>query len=84
MGWILFFEEEEERSKPIPHAWPDASTRITAQNDGFKLSSGGGVGSSVVVIETEEIEHTNDFQQVMMWLHPEDEDEGSVDEGEEP
>ena len=83
MGWILFLEEEEERSKPIPHAWPDASTRIAAQSDGYRLSSGGGTGSSVVIIETEEIEHTNDFQQVQMWLHPEDQ-EGPSEEDEQP
>lgn len=83
MGWILFLEEEEERGKPIPHAWPDAQTRITVQGDGFKLFSGS-AATGPAVIETDEIEHTNDFQQVVMWLHPEDEEEGSAEEDEQP
>jgi hypothetical protein len=86
MGWILFLMGDEN-DRPTPCAWPDATTRITVQGDGYRLASGGGGGASVAVIDTEEIEHTNDFQQVQMWLHPEDEEEGEdgpAEEGEEP
>jgi hypothetical protein len=82
MGWILFLEEDG-RGKPTPHAWPDAQTRITIQGDGFRLSSGSAV-SGQAVIDTDEIEHTNDFQQVIMWLRPEDEEEEPVEDGDEP
>ena len=82
MGWILFLEEDG-RGKPTPHAWPDATTRITVQGDGYRLSSGG-AGANVAIIDTDEVEHTLDFQQVMMWLNPEDEEEGPADGGEEP
>jgi len=81
VGWILFLEEDG-RGKPTPHAWPAAQTRITIQGDGFRLSSGGGGGSAQAVIDTDDIEHTNDFQQVVMWLRPDDEDQGEGD-GEE-
>lgn len=67
MGWILFLEEKKNDS--IPHAWPDASTCITGNMAaGYKLSCGD------TSIMAEEVEHTNDFQQVMMWLHPEEEE----------
>ena len=73
MGWILFLEEDENGT-PTPHAWPDAQTRITIHGDGFRLSSGS-MESGPAVIDTADIEHTNDFQQVQMWLRPEDEPE---------
>jgi hypothetical protein len=83
MGWILFLMGDEN-DRPTPCVWPDATTRITVQGDGYRLSSGGGGGASVAVIDTDEIEHTNDFQQAMMWLSPEDEEAEPADGGEEP
>lgn len=79
MGWILFMEEDGS-GRNIPHAWPDAQTRITTKNDGFRLSGGGGAGSAQIFVDTDEIDHTNDFQQVIMWLHPDDEGQGDGDE----
>jgi len=83
MGWILFLEENG-RGKATPHAWPDATTRISVQGGGYRLSSGGGTGSNATVIDTDEVEHTLDFQQVMMWLNPEDEEAEPADGGEGP
>jgi hypothetical protein len=79
MGWILFLEETKSGT-PTPHAWPDSTTRLTVNPTGFRLNC----GDATMLVE--EVEHTLDFQQVMMWLNPEDEgaEPADGDGGEEP
>lgn len=76
MGWILFVEEKNN-GLPVPHAWPAESTTITSNMDGYKLSCG---KDSVV---TDDVDFTNDFPQVLMFLHPDDEGQEGPSDGDD-
>lgn len=71
MGWILFIDEKGKHC-----AWPDAITRMSPieEGDGIVLEAG---TKSTTPMETPQ--HTNDFEQAIMWVE-EDVEEGADEE----
>jgi hypothetical protein len=71
MGWILFIDE-----KGAHCAWPDAITRMSPIADGDGIVLEAGTKSST---PQETPQHTNDFEQAVMWV--EEDVEGMDEEG---
>lgn len=60
MGWILFIDEDGKHC-----AWPDAVTRLSPDvtGEGIKLQCG-----NAGAMPAESPQHTNDFEQALMWV----------------
>jgi hypothetical protein len=71
MGWILFLNEDEK-----PCAWPDESTMIGINKDDEVMMTCG----KSKALPAESPSHTNDWEQVLMWIEngPPDADEVDV------
>ena len=66
MGWILF--ETEGKDSNNRQAWPAATTMVEAHNDGLRLVCG-----DAVEIVDDIVDFTTDFQNVLAFLHEEEE-----------
>jgi hypothetical protein len=66
LGWILFETGGKNGGR---QAWPAASTMVESHNDGFRLVCG---DASELIDDI--IDFTTDFQNVLSFLHEEEEE----------